>query len=404
MAAPTRSPATALFWRLLLLNALVLVIAAAVLALSPLTVSAPVLITEVAVLAVGLVLMLVATAVLLRASLRPLDGLAELMERVDLLRPGERLAVRGNGDVAHLVHTFNDMLDRLESERGASTARALAAQEGERQRIAQELHDEIGQSLTAVLLGLKRVLDRAPDELRDEVSTRRRADPRFASTRCARSPAGCAPACWRTSAWSARSARWPPTSPRPARCPVTRTLDQRLPELSRGRRARPLPDRPGGPDQRGPARGRHPRRAGPHPPAEAGCCCGSPTTAAASAARAEGAGIRGMRERAILIGAALQIEGRSGGGTEVRLLVPSDDTTRILLADDHALVRRGLRLILDGEPDLRVVAEAGDGAEAVEKAARGRRRPRHPRHRHAPHDGPAGGPRDVAAGAPTCGS
>jgi DNA-binding NarL/FixJ family response regulator len=46
-------------------------------------------------------------------------------------------------------------------------------------------------------------------------------------------------------------------------------------------------------------------------------------------------------------------------------------TTRILLADDHALVRRGLRLILDGEPDLRVVAEAGDGAEAVEKVAAG---------------------------------
>jgi DNA-binding NarL/FixJ family response regulator len=39
--------------------------------------------------------------------------------------------------------------------------------------------------------------------------------------------------------------------------------------------------------------------------------------------------------------------------------------TRILLADDHALVRRGVRLILDGEPDLTVVAEAGDGAEAV---------------------------------------
>ena len=38
---------------------------------------------------------------------------------------------------------------------------------------------------------------------------------------------------------------------------------------------------------------------------------------------------------------------------------------RILLADDHALVRRGVRLILDNEPGLRVVAEAGDGAEAV---------------------------------------
>jgi DNA-binding NarL/FixJ family response regulator len=44
--------------------------------------------------------------------------------------------------------------------------------------------------------------------------------------------------------------------------------------------------------------------------------------------------------------------------------------TRILLADDHALVRRGVRLILEGEPDLTVVAEAGDGAEAVALAAR----------------------------------
>jgi DNA-binding NarL/FixJ family response regulator len=43
-------------------------------------------------------------------------------------------------------------------------------------------------------------------------------------------------------------------------------------------------------------------------------------------------------------------------------------TTRILLVDDHALVRRGLRLILDSEPDLEVIAEAGDGAEAVKLA------------------------------------
>jgi DNA-binding NarL/FixJ family response regulator len=42
--------------------------------------------------------------------------------------------------------------------------------------------------------------------------------------------------------------------------------------------------------------------------------------------------------------------------------------TRILLADDHNLVRRGLRLILDAQPDLEVVAEAGDGAEAVKRA------------------------------------
>ncbi|BCW06986.1 response regulator transcription factor [Arthrobacter sp. TS-15] len=45
--------------------------------------------------------------------------------------------------------------------------------------------------------------------------------------------------------------------------------------------------------------------------------------------------------------------------------------TRILLADDHALVRRGLRMILDAEPDLTVVAEAADGTEAVAAATTG---------------------------------
>ncbi len=54
--------------------------------------------------------------------------------------------------------------------------------------------------------------------------------------------------------------------------------------------------------------------------------------------------------------------------TETSAWRASRGTIRILLADDHALVRRGVRLILDQEPDLEVVAEAGDGAEAVELA------------------------------------
>lgn len=163
--------ASALFWRVFLLNALVFVVGAALLVVSPATVSTPVAVRELAVLALGLAVMLGVNALLLRASLRPLEGLAALMQRVDLLRPGERVSDTGNGDVAHLVNSFNEMLDRLESERGASTAQTLAAMEGERQRIAQELHDEIGQGLTAVLLSLKRTVDHAPPQMAVELSS-----------------------------------------------------------------------------------------------------------------------------------------------------------------------------------------------------------------------------------------
>ena len=88
--------------------------------------------------------MLVANAALLRIGLAPLDRLTRAMTTVDLLRPGQRLPVRGRGEIAELISTFNTMLDRLEAERAASSARALSAQEAERRRIAQELHDEVG--------------------------------------------------------------------------------------------------------------------------------------------------------------------------------------------------------------------------------------------------------------------
>jgi DNA-binding NarL/FixJ family response regulator len=48
--------------------------------------------------------------------------------------------------------------------------------------------------------------------------------------------------------------------------------------------------------------------------------------------------------------------------------VPATLKTRVLLADGHAVVRRGLRLVLEAEPDIEVVAEADDGAQAVSKA------------------------------------
>ncbi|WP_198668371.1 HAMP domain-containing sensor histidine kinase [Streptomyces triticisoli] len=158
-----------LFWRIFGLNAVVLGVATALLLWAPVTVSVPVVLTEAIILVVGLAVMLVANAALLRWGLAPLDRLTKLMTTVDLLRPGQRLPVHGGGEVSELIRTFNAMLDRLERERATSSARVLLAQEAERRRIAQELHDEVGQSMTAILLALKRAADEARPPLRDEL-------------------------------------------------------------------------------------------------------------------------------------------------------------------------------------------------------------------------------------------
>ncbi|MFJ4471569.1 sensor histidine kinase [Streptomyces sp. NPDC089424] len=157
-----------LFWRIFSLNALGLLVATALL-LGPVTVSTPVLPGEALVVVCGLAALLAVNAAVLRVGLAPLGRLGRAMATADLLRPGARAEVSGPVETAVLITTYNTMLDRLETERAASAARALSAQERERHRIARELHDEVGQTLTAVLLQLKRVADRAPRELRDEV-------------------------------------------------------------------------------------------------------------------------------------------------------------------------------------------------------------------------------------------
>jgi two-component system, NarL family, sensor histidine kinase UhpB len=99
--------------------------------------------------------MLAANFVLLRHTLRPIGRLVQRMRAVDLLRPGQRLPEDGGAEVGELVHVFNQMLERLESERRESGLRAVRAQEEERARVARGLHDEVGQVLTGVLLQLE---------------------------------------------------------------------------------------------------------------------------------------------------------------------------------------------------------------------------------------------------------
>jgi two-component system, NarL family, sensor histidine kinase UhpB len=146
-----------LLWRVFGTNAAILVLATLVLVVSPLTVSFPIALVELVALGGGLVAMLVLNLALLRRTFRPLGRLTTVMRAIDPLRPGERATVdEADPEVAELTAAFNDMLGRLERERRDSARRALAAQEGERRRIARELHDEVGQALTAVILQLDR--------------------------------------------------------------------------------------------------------------------------------------------------------------------------------------------------------------------------------------------------------
>jgi two-component system, NarL family, sensor histidine kinase UhpB len=159
-----------LVWRVFGLNAAVLVVAVVltVVILPPHVLAAPAAEEEIAILVGSVCLMLAINLFLLRHAFAPLGRLTDLMGRVDLLRPGQRVPVEASAsEVMELGSTFNEMLDRLETERQESAGRALAAQEGERLRVAQELHDEIGQSLTAVLLDLARAERQAPDELKE---------------------------------------------------------------------------------------------------------------------------------------------------------------------------------------------------------------------------------------------
>ena len=160
-----------LFWRVVAINTGLLLAATVALVLSPATVSASLTAAELAVLALGIIVVTAVNVLLLRRIFGPLEHLASVMRRVEPAQPGRRITIeRPVAEVADLAHAFNDMLDRLERERLSSGRRALAAQERERRRLARELHDELGQLLTGIGLQLDGLARSVAPELAETVA------------------------------------------------------------------------------------------------------------------------------------------------------------------------------------------------------------------------------------------
>src|ERR1700733_10424376 len=118
---------------------------------------------------------LATSLVRLKRRFGPLERLIEEMEKVDLSRPGPLLPASIDGvgeteEVERLELAFLRMMRRLEAERRRAGSAALQAQEQERTRVARDLHDEVNQSLTGLLLRLEAAREAAPPALEAELA------------------------------------------------------------------------------------------------------------------------------------------------------------------------------------------------------------------------------------------
>ena len=123
------------------------------------------------ILGLAVAVTLLFNVLMLQRRFRPLERVVEQMERADLSRPVANLDGDGSGapeEVKRLQAAFRRMLERLEVERRRASSIALHAQEEERARVARDLHDEVNQSLTGLLLRLEAARTRAPVDLARE--------------------------------------------------------------------------------------------------------------------------------------------------------------------------------------------------------------------------------------------
>jgi two-component system sensor histidine kinase UhpB len=132
---------------------------------------------EAIVLGLALIATMLGNWLVLRRRFSPLDQLIRTMESIDLAAPGRDRPVRRRADsseVRRLELAFDRMIARVESQRREAGRAAIQAQERERRRIAQDLHDEVNQALTAVSLRLQASIEHATPKLRRELTETKR--------------------------------------------------------------------------------------------------------------------------------------------------------------------------------------------------------------------------------------
>jgi two-component system sensor histidine kinase UhpB len=133
--------------------------------------------TTFGMLALTIVLVLLVNMMMVRRRFTPLERLIERVEAIDPQEPSAFDAPdarAGSDEVDRLAASFRRLLGRIEAERRRSGRLALRAQEEERKRLARDLHDEVNQALTAILLRLQAVSQDAPPQVAEELAEVRR--------------------------------------------------------------------------------------------------------------------------------------------------------------------------------------------------------------------------------------
>jgi two-component system sensor histidine kinase UhpB len=263
---------------------------------------------------------------ILHRRFKPLDDLISTMEDIDLSAPARRDTARPTdaSEVRRLRAAFDRMISRLESERRDAGRAAIGAQEQERRRIAQDLHDEVNQALTAVSLRLQASIEQAPAGLQPELLETKRLcsqamDELLALTRQLRPPVlddhGLLPALHsqvrdfgeRTKILAAFTTQGTPRVLTPEeQLVVYRVTQESLSNVAQHARARTA----------------HVELSFNGATRLTVRDDGHGFDSGTTSKRNGGHGVTGMRERALLIGARLSIRSRPGDGTTVELRLP----------------------------------------------------------------------------------